>query len=131
MGLQLPGEQISFLGMIGFSRPEADEVALFEMGQAWISFSDTIGEYSGAAATGVAAVWDGNQGGDITAFRQWWHAEDSPASALESGALRAVLTGTGLIICAAIVLVLKIMVIVQLVILAVLFLWFIGDRPRT
>ena len=53
------------------------------------------------------------------AFQQWWTAEESPKQTLSDGATAAVLTGTGLIICGAIVLILKVSVIVQLIILAV------------
>lgn len=44
MGLELPGELVSVLGVLGFSWPEADETKLFEMGNAWIGFGQTLSE---------------------------------------------------------------------------------------
>ena len=42
MGLQLPGELISLLSMLGYNWPQADETKLFEMGNAWMGFPDRI-----------------------------------------------------------------------------------------
>ncbi|GAB7038319.1 MULTISPECIES: WXG100-like domain-containing protein [Catenuloplanes] len=119
MSLQLPGELISLLGVLGYTWPEADEDRLFEMGQTWISFSTTINEIVGDANTGAGTVWAENSGQDIAAFQAWWTKDGSPADALTDGATAAVLTGTGLIVCGTIVLALKIAVIVQLTILAI------------
>lgn len=119
MGLQLPGELVSVLGMLGYSWPEADETQLLAMGQAWIDFSGSIQGFVAEAGAGAAAVWSTNSGADITAFQQWWSGEDGPPGNLNDGATAALLTGTGLIICGMIVLGLKIAVIVQLVILAI------------
>ncbi|WP_018353314.1 hypothetical protein [Longispora albida] len=119
MSLTLPGELRSLLEILGYSWPEADEMKLFEMGQSWIAFGGTIGGIVTEAHSGAGEVWGKHQGGDITAFQKWWEGEDSPAGNLSDGAKAAILTGTGLIICGMIVLALKIMVIVQLVILAI------------
>lgn len=119
MGLQLPGELVEFLAMIGFSWPASDEEKLFEMGQAWLSFSPTL---QGVAqdADGVAAqIWNGNTSTAVDAFQQWWTAAgNGPASVGDAGDA-AVLLGTGLIACAGIVLALKVSVIAQLAILAI------------
>ncbi|MGY0232314.1 WXG100-like domain-containing protein [Longispora urticae] len=119
MGLQIPGELRSLLNVIGYSWPEADETKLFEMGKTWIGFSGTIHGVVADAHAGAGSVWAEHEGGDIEAFRDWWADGESPAKNLSNGATAAVLTGTGLIICGMIVLALKIMVIVQLVILAI------------
>ncbi|MCM0675753.1 hypothetical protein NCC78_13790 [Micromonospora phytophila] len=119
MGLELPDELRSLLNVLGYTWPEADETKLFEMGNAWIGFSGTLSGVVAEANTNAGAVWSANSGTDIAAFRSWWSAEDSPAASLSDGVTAAVLTGTGLIICGAIVLALKIAVIVQLVILAI------------
>ncbi|MET7467391.1 hypothetical protein ACFYON_05510 [Micromonospora sp. NPDC005686] len=119
MGMELPGELRSLLGVLGYTWPEADETKLFEMGNAWIRFSDTLSGVVSDANTGAATVWTQHTGQDIAAFQTWWNKEDSPADSLRDGVTAAVLTGTGLIICGAIVLALKVAVIVQLVILAV------------
>lgn len=119
MGLELPGELRSLLSVLGYTWPEADESKLFEMGNAWIGFSGKLAGVVAEANTGAGAVWSANSGQDISAFQSWWSKEDSPAASLSDGVTAAVLTGTGLIICGAIVLALKIAVIVQLVILAI------------
>lgn len=119
MGLQLPGELISVLGMLGYTWPEADETKLVEMGQAWIDFSATLQGLVGEAAADAATVWSGSRGTDIDAFQRWWSGEEGPAANLTDGATAAVLTGTGLIICGMIVLALKVAIIVQLVVLAI------------
>ncbi|MFI6783088.1 hypothetical protein [Micromonospora sp. NPDC050276] len=119
MGLQLPDELRSLLGILGFNWPEADEQKLAEMGQAWMSFAGTLGSIVGTANAGAAPVWTGNSGADITAFQQWWSNEEGPVASIRDGVPAATLTGTGLVICGMIVLALKIAVIVQLVILAI------------
>lgn len=118
MGLMLPGELVTALNWIGYRWPEADEEKLFEMGQAWIDFSSSISSAAVDAAASAAGVWQQNSGDAIQAFQRWWTAEDSAPVVLGKAVPAAVLLGTGLIICAAIVLALKIQVIVQLAILA-------------
>jgi hypothetical protein len=119
VALQLPGELVTVLAMIGYDWPKADETALFAMGQRWLEFSGTMRTLTGEAREAAAPVGAGNAGTDIEAFQRYWTGQDGPAQVLEDGATGALLAGTGLIMCAAIVLALKIQVIVQLVILAV------------
>jgi len=119
VGLQLPGELRSLLGILGYNWPEADEQKLAEMGQAWMTFAGTLGTIVGTANAGATPVWTQNSGADITAFQEWWRNEESPISSLQEGVPAATLAGTGLVICGMIVLALKIAVIVQLVILAI------------
>ncbi|MEV6343272.1 hypothetical protein [Actinoplanes sp. NPDC051851] len=119
MGLQLPGELITALGWIGLSWPEADEEKLFEMGQAWIEFGGRVAGASGEASSAAAAIWQQHEGDAIQAFQKWWTKADSGPGTLPDYANAAMLVGTGMIICAAIVLVLKIQMIVQLVILVI------------
>ncbi|MEV0156932.1 hypothetical protein AB0H57_24820 [Micromonospora sp. NPDC050686] len=118
MGLALPGELITALGWIGYTWPEADEEKLFEMGQAWLDFAGRIGSAAGAADAGAAQVWSQNVGPAVQAFQGWWSGEQNGPVVLRDGVQAAVLLGAGLIVCAVIVLALKIQVIVQLVILA-------------
>lgn len=118
MGLQLPGELITALGWIGYTWPEADEEKLFEMGQAWISFAGRIGAAAGEADAAAGQVWAQNTGPAVQAFQKWWTGEQHGPLVLRDGTQAAVILGAGLIICAAIVLALKIAVIVQLAILA-------------
>lgn len=118
MGLQLPGELATALSWIGYNWPEADEEKLFEMGQAWIEFAGRIG--TAAAETDAAAgqVWAQNIGPAIEAFQKWWSGEQHGPLVFRDSAQAAMLLGAGLIVCAAIVLALKIAIIVQLAILA-------------
>ena len=119
MGLQLPGELISLLGVLGYSWPEADETQLIEMGQSWIAFGNRLGGIVSDAGSTASTVWTDQTGDGVTAFQTWWNAEESPAKTLSDGVTAAILTGTGLMICGAIVLALKIAVIAQLVVLAI------------
>lgn len=119
MGLELPAELVTVLGMIGYDWPQTDETTLFEMGQRWIAFSGTMQTMVAEARSAAAPVPAFNSGADIDAFQKYWTDSDGPVRVLEDGALAATLTGTGMIICAAIVLALKIQIIVQLVILAI------------
>jgi hypothetical protein len=118
MGLELPGELRSLLGMLGYTWPEADETLLMEMGRSWIAFSGRLAVIVSDAQSTAPAVWSEHSGEAVTAFQDWWARDDSPAYTLSDGVDAAVLTGTGLMICGAIVLALKIAVIAQLVILA-------------
>lgn len=119
MGLELPGELVTALSWIGYDWPDADETALFEMGQAWLGFAGTIdaavSESTGAAQSVLAL----NNGDAIDAFQAWWGAAESPVPAIASGAGAALMLGAGLMVCAAVVLFLKVQMIVQLIILAV------------
>lgn len=117
MGLQLPGELITALGWIGLSWPEADEEKLFDMGQAWIDFSGTVAEASNESGGAAAAIWSQQRGESVQAFQKWWTDPESGPGQLPDYSQAAMLVGTGLIACAAIVLALKIQMIVQLAIL--------------
>ncbi|MEU8819656.1 hypothetical protein [Actinoplanes sp. NPDC048796] len=118
MGMEIPGELRSLLGVLGYNWPEADETALVEMGQAWISFSDRLEAIVSDATSTAGEVWTDHEGEAVAAFQAWWAREDSPARTLLDGANAATLTGTGLTICGGIVLALKVAVIAQLAILA-------------
>ncbi|WP_238015030.1 hypothetical protein KZZ52_33855 [Dactylosporangium sp. AC04546] len=119
MGLQLPGELVTILGMLGYDWPTSDEEELFYLGQLWLEFGPQL-EASGAAALSSASgVWNSSSGDPIEAFRGWWNHGDSPFTAIQDGSTGATIAGAGLMVCAGIVLALKISVIVQLVILAI------------
>ena len=119
MGLQLPGELRSLLSMLGYTWPEADEVKLLEMGNAWLRFASAHSGPLGEADAHAQRVWQANKGDDIEAFRTSWTADDSPNSNLRDFTTAANIIGAGLMICGGIVLALKINVIVQLTILAI------------
>ncbi|MEW2382843.1 hypothetical protein AB0873_12260 [Micromonospora sp. NPDC047707] len=119
MGLQLPGELVSILGMLGYDWPTSDEERLFQLGQLWVEFAPKM-EAAGAAALASASTYfANNQGEAAQAFQAWWNGADSPANALAQGIPGASLVGAGIMVCAGVVLALKIQVIVQLAILAV------------
>ncbi|MEV0714740.1 hypothetical protein [Asanoa sp. NPDC050611] len=119
MGLQLPGELVSLLGMLGYTWPEADEEKLFEMAQHWLELSGTVATISADAGGQGAAVLAANSGEAVAAFESRWSAPDAPINNLSDGATAAQGVGLGLMVAAGVVLALKINVIVQLVILAI------------
>ncbi|KAB2347846.1 WXG100-like domain-containing protein [Actinomadura rudentiformis] len=119
MGLQLPGELIGLLGMLGYTWPEADESKLFELGSTWMSFGGTVQGVVGDADAAAQQVWSGNKGEDIDAFKNAWAAEDSPAQMLRTSATSSMIVGGVFFLCAGIVLILKINVIIQLIMLAI------------
>ena len=116
--MQLSGELRGLLDLLGYTWPASDEEKLFELGQAWIDFSADVSRFVEATVSSATGVLDGNEGRDIEAFREWWTGADSPLASLTSNVDASVVGGAGLVVCAAIVLALKIAVIVQLVILA-------------
>jgi hypothetical protein len=119
MGLQLPGELVSLLSMLGYTWPQADEEKLFEMGRAWMNFAGSFPEPLADAGAQAQRVWSANQGEAIEAFRTAWSDQDAPASSLRDGVTACNIIGAGLMVCGGIVLALKINVIVQLTMLAV------------
>ncbi|WP_033339584.1 WXG100-like domain-containing protein [Catenuloplanes japonicus] len=119
MGLELPGELVTVLGWLGYEWPDADETALFEMGQAWIGMAGTLESTITAAEGAAGTVQSDNAGPAMQAFGTWWTADGSPVPTLGSGVDAATALGAGLLASAAIVLALKIQIIVQLILLAV------------
>lgn len=119
MGLQLPGELISLLAMLGYTWPEADEQKLFDMGNSWIAFGTRFSQPITEAGGHAQTVWTNNQAEAVDAFRSAWQHPDSPAPALDDSTTAATIVGAGLMVCGGIVLTLKINVMVQLTILAI------------
>jgi hypothetical protein len=119
MGLQLPGELVSILAMLGYDWPTSDEEKLFELGNLWLGFSGQVQAAAGAATQVAAGVWEGNEGKVIDAFRDWWNDAENAPAVLARGAAGVTKVGVGLVVCAGIVLALKISIITQLVILAI------------
>jgi hypothetical protein len=119
MGLQIPGELSSLLSMLGYTWPEADETKLLDMGQEWLSFADKLQDPLADAQGNAQLVWSGNQGEAIDAFQQAWSDGEAPHANMSDAATAAQIIGAGLMVCAGIVLALKINTIVQLTMLAV------------
>lgn len=118
MGLQLPGELVYVMGLIGLNWPEADEEKLFQMGQAWLDFAGRLNQDGQDSQTAAQQVWTQNEGKAVQAFKESW-TEAGAAKSLQITGEASLLFGVGLIVYGVIVLGLKIMVIVQLIILAV------------
>jgi hypothetical protein len=131
MGIQLPGELADLLNELGYTWPKSDETELFALGQAWISFAGTLGQAGQAADAAVATALTGNQGSDIDAFRARWNAELSGRTVLRDGVVGAQTVGACLIVCAGVVLALKINVIVQLTILVMEIIEAVATAPET
>jgi len=119
MGLQLPEWLTEPLSWVGLEWPQADEVKLFEAGQAWMAFAFRLQPIAAHANSAAADVWSNNEGPASDEFKRWWEDEDGPTKRLRDDQLAALLIGGALMIFAAITLVMKIMFIVQLIILAV------------
>jgi hypothetical protein len=119
MGMNLPGELVTFLNMLGYNWPQADEEKLFKMGEKWMGFSGKLDQVNQNGQQAASQVWTQNSGANIQAFQEHWNHEDGPTKVLTNGSTASTLVGAGLAIVAGIVLALKINVIVQLVILAI------------
>lgn len=116
MGMQLPGEVRDFLSIVGFTWPAGDETKLLELGRAWTELSGRIDAHIDGAGQAAAGVWNANLSEMTEAFRQKWTGEAGPANRLTRGATGADVVGAGVMVCAGIVLALKINVIVQVTI---------------
>jgi len=119
MVINLPPPLGELLNMLGFNWPMSDEDALFEVGNAWMELPGNIDEVLSKAGQETQTMFTENIGDSIEAFKTWWESEDSPAKILQEGTVGMCLTGAALMVCAAVVLALKIAVIIQLAILAV------------
>jgi len=116
MGMQLPDEVRSFLSIVGFNWPAGDETKLLELGQKWTNLSGQIDARVDQAHMAASDVWRGNMSDMVDAFRAKWDGESGPANRLTQGGTAAELVGAGVMVCAGIVLALKINVIVQVTI---------------
>jgi hypothetical protein len=118
MGLQLPGELVTVMNLAGITWPDADEEKLFGIGQTWLEVMPKIVAMARDAHTAAGKVWDTNTDQAIEAFQTYWQ-DHGPAKALANGAQIPLVLGLGLVIYAALVLLLKIWSIIQLVILTI------------
>ena len=118
MGLHLPGELVTVLDAVGFTWPAGDEEGLYALGQTWIHFADTLRGQTADATSQAQEVWQANVAESAGAFEQAWQAANSPITNLNDAATTCELIGAGLMVCAGIVLALKLSVLTQLVILA-------------
>jgi len=131
VGLELPGELADLLNELGYTWPESDETRLLELGQSWISFSDTLNQFGQDAEQAARSALSTYHGDAIEAFQAKWSAGRSAASVLHDSVAGAQLLGAGLVVCAGVVLALKINVIVQLTILAAEIIQALATAPET
>ncbi|GAA2136410.1 hypothetical protein [Glycomyces algeriensis] len=131
MGMDLPGELIGLLGMLGYEWPESDEESLFNLAGEWTGMADKITERVESLQSAARTLLESNSGAHIDAFQREWEAEESSPAALAESADPAYILNIGLIAMAGIVLALKVQVIVQLVILAAQIVWAIATAPVT
>jgi hypothetical protein len=113
MGMQLPGEIREILSLCGFNWPEGDETKLLSMGQTWTSLSGQLDPHVQQAISAANTVVTQNKSEAIDAFNAKWSGESGPAHRLAQGGTGADIVGAGLMVCAGIVLALKVNVIVQ------------------
>jgi hypothetical protein len=131
MGLMLPGALVSLLQDLGYQWPEADETTLLQMGQAWTSFAARVRQPPQDAQSAAEQVWLANVGKAIEAFEQEWRQSRGAHANLMDAATGAAGIGIGLMVCAAIVLSLKVNVIVQLTTLLMEIASAIAEAPPT
>jgi len=131
VGLQLPGELVSLLGMLGYTWPEADESKLFRLGSQWMGFSGALNEIAATAEGPAQKVPSVNTSADVKAFQSAWSAEDAPLPVLRKAGTGALAVGGCFMFCAAVVLALKINIIIQLTILAIQIAQAIATAPAT
>lgn len=119
MGMDLPGGLADLLNDLGYTWPKSDEEKLFELGQQWIDFGSSVTQAADDADSSAQRAWTGNSGQAIEAFQEFWTDEKSASATTHAGAEGSQAVGAALIVCAAVVLALKINVIIQLVTLAI------------
>ncbi len=130
-GLDLPGGLVTLLSDLGYLWPDADEVRLNQLGQAWIDLQGTLDRHLQDANAAAARVWTENSGTDIDAFRATWSKAESAVDTLNRDATGVAVVGAIVLVCGAVVLMLKIWVIAQLVMLAVAIVQAIATAPFT
>lgn len=131
MGLQLPPELISLLGMLGYEWPESNEESIFTLAGEWTGMADQLSGKIEALDVAARKVLDGNKGADIDAFNASWSDPEGGVRNLADAADPSQTVNIGLTVSAGLILALKIQVIVQLAILAVQIAWAIATAAVT
>ncbi|MFI6389144.1 hypothetical protein ACIBHY_23840 [Nonomuraea sp. NPDC050547] len=131
MGMQPPAGLGKVMYSLGRHWPMTDEEYLFKIGLAWMALGRDMGTAVNKSETPAAGVWAEQKGDGVTAFRQAWNAGDSPQGNLRDGTTGAGVIGLGLMVLAAIVLILKINFIVQLIQLVIQLQIAIAAAPAT
>ena len=131
MTLRLPGALTPFIQLLGHTWPESDEDGLYAMGRSWMAFSGRVHRPVGDAMGHAHRLLTSGEGAAMDAFGATWRSGEGPAPALKDGATAALVIGTGLVVCAGVVLALKINIIVQLSQLAVQTAQAVAAAPET
>ncbi|PRY60569.1 hypothetical protein [Glycomyces artemisiae] len=118
MGMQLPSELITLLGVLGYEWPESDEEKIFNLAGEWTAMADQVAGRVESLDAAARSLIEGNSGADIDAFRADWEHEESALRNIADVADPTNEITIGLMVTAGIILALKISVIVQLAILA-------------
>lgn len=81
MWIPLPEGLASFLQMVGFEWPVADEEKLWDCGDAWGTFAADLRDLTTQADRAVRRVLDDNSDDSIQAFgERWEHFTKEPAT---------------------------------------------------
>lgn len=131
MGMQLPSELITLLGMLGFEWPESDEEKIFNLAGEWTGLADRIDGRVEALNAAARTLLDNNSGRQIDSFRDEWEGSDSAVASIIDAVDPNNKVNISLTIVAGLVLALKIQVIIQLAILAVQIAWALATAAVT
>jgi hypothetical protein len=118
MGLVLPGALETLLNDLRYTWPEVDEMDLFSLGSTWCQLGGTLSSTQQTAQSAADQISSANQGAAIEAFKKKWAGSNAPAAVLGDASLGVELGGAAILLCAGVVLALKVNTIVNLVILA-------------
>lgn len=131
MGIDIPGELADLLNELGYTWPKSDETQLFELGGEWLDLAGRLEPLVAEAASVTGPVREANSGPAMDAFLSAWEGDSAAVHTLEQGVAGANVIGGALMVCAGIVLALKINVIVQLTILLIQIIQAIATAPPT
>jgi hypothetical protein len=130
-GMVLPGWAISVMDELGFTWPDADEVQMMQIGQTWMDFQAKLDDVVRQAGEAAERVWTQNHDEAIDQFKAAWSKPNDAIDTLRQDAEGVSVVGIVILVCAAAVLILKILVIVQLVILVQTIAAAIAAAPET
>lgn len=119
MGMQLPGELIDVLAMLGMTWPEADEELLFERAGYWMDFSSAADDQREIADEAVIAMLAENSSPGLERFDDYWDRVAGDWGHMNGSSVTAGTVAVAYYAAAGLVLAMKIAVIVQLIALAI------------
>ncbi len=119
MGMQLSGDAVELLSLLGFNWPNSDETGLIGLSTSWDAFSSKLIGPLTDADDSAGHVWSTNEGDAVTAFREAWNDPEAASQNLSNAAVASTMVGVGLTVCAGIVVALKVNIVIQLVALSI------------